>query len=92
MKKYKPSYLGQLMPVDNKEKMDDFFINKYESFSEIYDACKDFSEDISNISIVESEDTKKIKVKLICNEEIIDKIRKKTINICIEDNIITTEQ
>ena len=78
------------MPVDNKEKMDDFFINKYESFSEIYDACKDFSEEISGISMVESEETKKIKIKLICSEETIDKIKAKKIDIQIENNIITT--
>ena len=90
MKKYKPSYLGSVMPVDNKEKMDDFFINKYESFSEIYDACKDFSEEISGISMVESEETKKIKIILICSEETIDKIKAKKIDIHIENNIITT--
>ena len=90
MRKYKPSYLGSIMPVDNKEKMDDFFINKYESFSEIYDACKDFFFFFSGISMVESEETKKIKIKLICSEETIDKIKAKKIDIQIENNVITT--
>lgn len=89
MKKYKPSYLGKLMPVDNKDKMTDFIVNKYEAFNEIYDACKDSSEDISNMTIVESEQKCCLKVKLFCEEKTFEKIKGSKRKIQIIDDIIS---
>lgn len=54
MNKYKPEYLGKVMPVDNPSKLTDFVQNKYDAFSKIYDTCKEQSEGISEISAVDN--------------------------------------
>lgn len=77
------------MPVDNKDQMSDFIINKYEAFTEIYDACKDSSEDISNMIIVESEHKKCLKVKLFCEENVLEKIKNSKKKIQLIDDIIS---
>ena len=33
VEKYKPGYLGKVMPVDNPSKLTDFVTNKYDAFS-----------------------------------------------------------
>ena len=55
MNKYKPEYLGKVIPADNPGKLADFVTNKYDSFSKVYDACKNHSEKIDDIKAVESE-------------------------------------
>lgn len=57
MDKYKPQYLGKVIPADNPSKLSDFVNNKYESFSKIYDTCKEQSSNISDIKVVENEST-----------------------------------
>lgn len=89
MKKYKPSYLGKLMPVDDKDLMNDFIVNKYEAFTEIYDACKDSSEDISNMIVIESEQKKCLKVKLFCEETTLEKIKSSKKKIQLIEDIIS---
>lgn len=56
MDRYKPSYMGQVMPADNPSKLTDFVVNKYESFSACYDAVKDQSESINSVSQVSTPD------------------------------------
>lgn len=56
MEKYKPGYLGKVLPVDNQNKMTDFVANKYDAFSKVYDTCKTSSENIKDIKSVETSD------------------------------------
>lgn len=88
MKKYKPEYLGKVIPVKDKDKLTDFLTNKYESFSKIYDNCKDYSEEISDISLVE-EEGKSCSVKIIASNETIDNISNTAIDIKITGDIFT---
>ena len=70
MNRYKPEYLGKVMPADNPGKLTDFVTNKFESFSKVYDVCKDHSEkidDIKNMDI-ENEDKSSISVKVITDQ------------------------
>ena len=53
MEQYKPLYMGKVVPADNPSKLTDFVANKYDAFSKIYDACKNKSEDILDIKIVD---------------------------------------
>ena len=50
MEKYKPGYMGKVIPADDPAKLTDFVTNKYDSFSACYDAVKDQSEKIDNVS------------------------------------------
>lgn len=56
MNKYKPEYLGKVLPVDDSSKLTDFVQNQYESFNDIYAVCKDQSDSISNIMRLDSGD------------------------------------
>ena len=44
MDRYKPEYLGKVIPADDATKMYDFVKNKSDMFNDIYDACKENSE------------------------------------------------
>ena len=52
MDKYKPGYMGKVMPADDPVKLTDFVANKYDNFSKCYDAVKSESEKITNVSAV----------------------------------------
>ena len=54
MNKYKPEYLGQIIPADDPSKMMDMLQNKFTLFSSIYDTCKDLSESISDIKLIDN--------------------------------------
>lgn len=56
MNKYKPEYLGKVLPVNDSTKLTDFVQNKYEAFSHIYDVCKEESDSIHGIEAVDSAD------------------------------------
>ena len=56
MQKYKPFYLGRAIPADDQTKLTDFVQNRYDAFSKIYDSCKDESENITDIKVVDSKD------------------------------------
>ena len=77
MNKYKPEYLGKIIPADNPVKITDFVINKYDSFSKVYDACKNQSEKIDDIKVVESEtdDRCSISVKMITDKDTVETIK-----------------
>lgn len=78
MKKYKPEYLGKVIPADNPGKLTDFVTNKYDSFSKVYDACKDHSEKIDDVKAVESEGTNEctLSVKISTDAETVETIKK----------------
>lgn len=88
MKKYKPEYLGKVIPAEDKDKLTDFLTNKYESFSKIYDNCKDYSEEISDISLVEVEG-KSCSIKVNALNETINNIRDSAIDMEITGDIFT---
>lgn len=78
MNKYKPEYLGKVIPADNPGKLTDFVTNKYDSFSKVYDACKDHSEKIDDIKAVESEGSNEtsISIKISTDAETVETIKK----------------
>lgn len=94
MKNYKPEYLGKVIPVDNPGKLTDFVTNKYESFSKVYDACKNHSEKINDIKTVESEynDEYSLSIKVLTDLETVETIKKaigEDSSINIKGDVIT---
>lgn len=79
MDKYKPSYMGQVMPADDPSKLTDFVSNKYDSFSKVYDAVKDESEKINAVSAAGSTDgSTEFSMKVNTDKETMEKIKEKT--------------
>ena len=78
MNKYKPEYLGKVIPVDNPGKLTDFVTNKYDSFSKVYDVCKDQSDKIEDIKAVDTEgsDVNSFSVKLSADADTVETIKK----------------
>ncbi len=76
MKKYKPEFLGKVIPADNPSKLTDFVQNKYDSFSRIYEKARDHSEDITDIKTVDtaSDNPSSLSVKISTNKETLGKI------------------
>lgn len=66
MEQYKPGFLGKIIPVDNSSKMNDFMINKFDSFNKIYDICKTQSSSINDVKMIDnnSSDTSSLSVKI----------------------------
>ena len=93
MKKYKPEFLGKVLPTENTTKMTEFVNNKYQSFCKIYDKCKDNCDKINDVKIIEKENEKKneLSIKISTNEDVLDNISKNIDeeNISIENDIIT---
>ena len=63
------------MPADDPAKLTRFVKDQYGAFSKIYDACKDHSEKINDISQIESAEDKTLSVKLSTDTGTIDSIR-----------------
>lgn len=79
MERYKPSYMGMVMPADDPSKLTDFVANKYESFSKCYDAVKDESANIKNVSATDTpEGSSEFSMKLSTDSETMEKIKDKT--------------
>lgn len=76
MEKSKPKFMGKCLPKDDKDKLTDFVMNKYESFSKCYDACKDKAKDIKDVSAVNNEkDNKTFTMKVSTNEKTMKEIK-----------------
>ena len=82
MNKYKPEYLGKIIPVDEPSKLTDFVQHKFEAFSKIYEICKEQSDGISDISTVENPSTEpnSLSVKLTTTMDISAKIKENTLD------------
>lgn len=96
MDKYKPGYLGRVLPADDPSKLTDFVTNKYNAFSKVYDACKDQSENITDLKVVETDnvDTETLSVKISASEEAINTIKETTSSdesVTIENDVITAK-
>jgi len=96
MEKYKPAYLGKtIYPADDTTKLTDFVQNKYEAFSMIYDSCKDESNNISDIRIIENsddEDITTLSIKISADESAVVNISEKIKDdqsIIIKGDVIT---
>lgn len=92
MEKYKPGYMGKVIPADNPSKLTDFVTNKYDAFSKVYEVCKNESEKIKDIKVIESDDSPKtLKVKVSGDKEVIDNIKEKSKDgeITVENDVIT---
>lgn len=98
MKKYKPEYLGKVLP-DEGPKRKDFLQNEYEPFSEIYDACKDESEDITDIkNLTEELGSPSLNIKVTTtSEEVLHKLSDKISNdpesnVSISGDVLTSKK
>lgn len=89
MNQYKPEYLGRIIPADDESKLTNFVQNKFEGFDEIYNACKNYSDQISDITNISNNSINELSVKIICSAEIIEKIEKNNPNINVNLDIIT---
>nr|DAX41719.1 MAG TPA: hypothetical protein [Caudoviricetes sp.] len=74
MDRYKPEYLGKVIPADDATKMYDFVKNKSDMFNDIYDACKENSECIDDISVVKTNDDS-LSVKVSTDTNTLEAIR-----------------
>lgn len=79
MDKYKPGYLGKVIPANDPPGMKDFVTNKYDSFTKIYETVKDQSSSISDIKPVESSssDPSSLSVKISTDQATVEKITEK---------------
>jgi hypothetical protein len=85
--------LGKVIPADDSEKLTDFVTNKYDAFTEIYDACKDQSEKITDVKTVES-DEGSLSVKLSTDKGTLSSIKDSTVgndSITINNDVITAK-
>ena len=66
MEQYNPGLLGKIIPADNSSKMNDFMINKFDSFNKIYDICKTQSSSINDVKMIDnnSSDISSLSVKI----------------------------
>ena len=92
MKKYKPGYLGKVIPVDNPPKMTKFLTEKYDAFSKIYDTVKSESENINNIKVIENEESKSLSIKIDADKDIVKHIKdiaSGTDGVTVDNDVIT---
>lgn len=97
MEKYKPGYLGKVIPANDPSKLTKFVTKQYDAFSKIYDTCKGQSDKIGDIKVVEpnagdSEDT--LKVKVSADKEVVEKISdaaKGDASVTVQDDVITAK-
>lgn len=97
MEKYKPGYMGKVMPAPNdKSKVTDFLTNQYDAFNSIYDACKDQSDKINDLKTVESDtsDPDKLSVKVSTDMETMSKIKEAASgneSVVVNNDVITAK-
>ena len=94
MNKYKPEYLGKVLPEDKIE-ISDFMQNKYDGFSKIYDVCKCESEKINDIKSIkpDSSNSKSYATKIVADASALKNIcdNNKDSSVKIDGDIISTE-
>lgn len=94
MERYKPGFLGKVIPADNPSKMTDFVTKKYDSFSKIYDTCKDQSDKIADVKTVETNDDSSLSVKVSADKEVVEKLKEKTKDdksVSVDNDVITAK-
>lgn len=91
MEKIKPQYLGKVLPSDDKNQMTKFLDKKYNAFNKVYDACKDESSNISDISNVSDDDSNDLKIKVKTSSDTLSVIKEKVSsdpNTHVENDVI----
>lgn len=96
MEKYEPNFLGKVIPADDPSKLNDFVVNKFDSFTTIYNACKNQSENIDDIKAVDTNSTNstELSVKITASESTLEDIKKQSEgndNINVSNNVITAK-
>lgn len=96
MEKYKPEYLGKVIPADDPSKLTNFVTNQYDAFSKIYDACKNQSENISDIKVVDpgNADPNSLSVKVSADREVVESIKEianDDESIVVNNDVITAK-
>ena len=92
MKKYKPIFLGSIIPADNESKLTEFVQKKFNAFNDIYDVCKNHSEDIDSITNI-SNNSEELSVKVICSAEVMEDIKEKNTNekLTVNEDVVTAQ-
>lgn len=94
MNKYKPEYMGKVIPADDPVKMTNFMSKQYDSFSQIYNVCKDESVNINNIKVVDTNSNDSFSVKISAAKETISNIIQKAANsptLSVSGDVITAK-
>ena len=91
MDRYKPEYLGKVIPAEDTSKLGEFAANAFDAFTSIYDVCKEHSSMIDDIKRVNEADAK-LSVKIVTDLNTLDLIKsdaKSRENIQISGDVIT---
>lgn len=94
MNQYKPEYMGKVMPVNDPSKLTNFVANQYESFTKVYDACKNQSDNIKDIKPVDNGNTDSLSVQISADESTIEAIKENARgddSVTIEGGVITAK-
>lgn len=96
MEKYKPGYLGKVIPADNPQKMTDFVTNKYDAFSKVYDTVKDQSANIKDVQVVETgnTDSNTLSVKVSTDSSTMETIKetsKDDSSVSVDNDVVTAK-
>ena len=95
MEMYKPGFMGKVIPADDPVKLTDFVTNKYDSFSNCYDAIKENSDKINSISSVPcTENSSEFGMKINSDSDTISVIQDRVSNnpsISMIGDIITSK-
>lgn len=94
MNKYKPEFMGKVIPADDPAKLTDFVTNKYEAFSKVYETCKEQAEKIENISVASSDNASPdtLSVKVSTDSETMSNIQeaaKKDDSVSVSGDVVT---
>ena len=94
MNKYKPEYMGKVIPADDPVKMTNFMSKQYDSFSQIYNVCKDESTNINDIKVVDTNSNDSFSVKISAAKETISNIIQQAANsptLSVSGDVITAK-
>lgn len=89
MDKYKPTFMGQVLPVDNPSKLTDFVSNKYEAFSKCYDNVKSESEKIKEVSSVPTSDgSSEFAMKVSTDSDTMSRIKENATDVSVDGTVV----
>ena len=93
MEKYKPEYMGKVLPADDQNKLTDFVSNKYDAFSKAYDAVKENSDNIKDIAAVNTGATDSFSMKITASSDTMEAIKNTNMNpdVTITGDVVTAK-
>jgi len=94
MQKYKPEFMGKVLPADDQAKLTDFVTNKYDAFSQVYDTCKNQAakiDTITSLTTPSTPDNNSLSVKVSTDKETMEKIKESNTNdsVTVNGDVIT---